>query len=265
MSLSCRYAENDAPGTLARSLIFRYAATHLCNYVSRRSLLLKKLWSANDSRKSRFHDRHGHLIAPARILLNFPRAVASALRLKMTGKRAPRPWISYAVVELLKKELSERPCDVLEFGSGMSTLWFASRAKRVFSVEHDPVWYAQVQQELSLLGHASAEVVYQLADDRTSYSTFKATTSDCFDIILIDGPWRADCLLHHMTKIKNGGIIYVDNTDAESSSGEPGEISLAVDRLRAFATARHGSIQRYTDFAPGCVFATEGYLVRLPK
>lgn len=225
--------------------------------------MLKKLWSANDSRKSRFHDRRGQMVTPARILRNFPRSFASSLWIKLTGGRAQRPWISYDAADQLESMLAERPCDVLEFGSGMSTLWFATRARRLCSIEHDPLWYAEVQRQLQRL-QPTAEVVYRLEEDSAAYSDFNDALNSTFDLILVDGPWRADCLLRHMSQIKSGGIIYLDNTDAESSSGDPGEIDLAIQRLRQFTEQRQGTLLRFTDFAPGCIFATEAYLARMP-
>lgn len=225
--------------------------------------MLKKIWSANDNRKSRFHDRHGQMAPLGRIFKNFPRALTSAIWNNLTGGRAALPWISYDAADLLKEMLTERPCDVLEFGSGMSTLWFAHRTRRLCSIEHDPLWYAEVKRRLGLK-RPSARIEYLLAEDSATYSSFKASSHERFDLILVDGPWRADCLLKHMHLIKKGGIIYLDNTDAESSSGEPGEIDLATQRLQQFIKEKQGTMERFTDFAPGCVFASEGYLARIP-
>lgn len=227
--------------------------------------MFKKILSANDNRKSRLHDRHGQMVPVDRILRNLPRCFASSIRIKLTGERAPCPWISYDATVQLEKMLAQRECNVLEFGSGMSTIWFATRAKGVTSVEHDLEWFTKVECELKSLATRYSNIEYKLAQDKTAYTTFKAEGDETFDILLVDGPWRADCLKHHMHKVSSGGIIYVDNTDADSSSGDPGEISLAIRRLRDFSKEKNGSLVRFTDFTPGSVFATEGYMLRLPE
>jgi hypothetical protein len=46
-----------------------------------------------------------------------------------------------------------RPTDRgLEWGSGRSTIWLASRVAHVLSVEHNPVWYTRVQDAIAARG-----------------------------------------------------------------------------------------------------------------
>ena len=227
-------------------------------------MLLQKLWFANDNRKSRLHDRHGQIVSFRRVVKNFPRSFVSAIRIKLFGSFVAHPWISYDATRVLERMLVERPCDVLEFGSGMSTLWFAQRVKRLCSIEHDSKWFKDIKSRLDS-SNLSASIEYVLEDNRDSYSSFKQLSQEKFDIIFIDGPWRSECLLKSMHLLKKGGIIYLDNTDAESSSGEPGEIDMACQNLRKFIKENDGDLERFTDFIPGCFFVTEGYLGKLHR
>ena len=54
-----------------------------------------------------------------------------------------KPWITFAAIELLEKTLSNND-RVFEYGRGGSTIFFAKRAKRFISVEHDIKWYNNV-------------------------------------------------------------------------------------------------------------------------
>src|SRR5215218_1655637 len=53
------------------------------------------------------------------------------------------PWFTYPAIEALKNwDLADKR--VFEYGSGYSTLFWASRAKEVVSVEHNRDWYEKI-------------------------------------------------------------------------------------------------------------------------
>lgn len=226
--------------------------------------LLRKFLRANDERKSRLHDRKGTIVPLDRAIINGGKALASYLMLKIFDMRPTRPWISYAATKKIDAFMSSRRCKVLEFGSGMSTLWFVQRAERVCSVEHDPSWYAVLSAKLNVAGDASSKVEYQLESEKLNYANFKSTANAHFDVLLVDGPWRAECLKNHLHLINKGGLIYLDNTDAESSSGDAGELDQAVGLLLDFARDHDAKVTWFTDFSPTCLFVTQGLMVEMP-
>src|SRR5690348_4410793 len=58
---------------------------------------------------------------------------------------APIPWITYPAIRFLAGRV-EPHFRVFEFGSGLSTLWWAQRVAHVVSVEHDPAWHRSVSK-----------------------------------------------------------------------------------------------------------------------
>ena len=56
------------------------------------------------------------------------------------------PWLAPAAIDFLAGYLQLRD-DMLEFGSGRSTLWFASRVQHISSVEHNPDWYSNNKRQ----------------------------------------------------------------------------------------------------------------------
>src|SRR5437870_895308 len=52
----------------------------------------------------------------------------------------PRPWYTYPAIEYLK-QIDFRRKAIFEYGCGHSTLFWATRAARVVSIEHNPAWY----------------------------------------------------------------------------------------------------------------------------
>jgi hypothetical protein len=226
--------------------------------------VLRKIVKGNDQRKSRLHDRKGHLV-PMSAIVHLPHAVFCWIAYKLFGWRSRRPWISYGATRVIKRRLGLRPSSVLEFGSGMSTLWFSDRAERVCSVEHDEHWYQIVRRDLLEKGLIPKVVEYRLAMDIDTYTSGQFGDEEEFDIILVDGPNRELCIERSLKWLKDDGLIFLDNSDADSSSGVSGELDRAVQKLIKFAYDNDASVTTFVDFAPGSLFATEGYLVELSK
>jgi hypothetical protein len=221
--------------------------------------ILRYLLSGRDGRKSRLHDARGESISFARLSKNGPKALASWVSLKLLKKRYPRPWISYDACKEIENRFRNKKWSALEFGSGMSTLWFAAHATRISSVEHHPEWFEMIKPKLP------GKVDYKLEEKPEDYIKFKKDSVEQFDFILIDGPLRAECFRNHMHLVKPNGMIYLDNSDANSSSDEPGEIDLAVKLMEEFAASKGATIERFTDFSPASLFVTSGLMVTLTE
>src|SRR5262245_35793658 len=61
------------------------------------------------------------------------------------------PWFSYAAIDFLD-HFVQRGMTVFEYGSGGSTLFFARRAKTVYSVEDNLTWHELVSNRLKQKG-----------------------------------------------------------------------------------------------------------------
>jgi predicted O-methyltransferase YrrM len=140
---------------------------------------------------------------------------------------------------------------VLEFGSGLSTIWLGRRVKRVFSVESDDDWYRRVGALLVLKNLTNVRLEHR----STHCDDYTRAPDGTFDFALIDGACRSDCVPVCLAVVRSGGYIYLDNTDKR------GDLRIAEARLlEAAAWHRH-----YTDFGPGLAAAIQGLLVRLPE
>jgi predicted O-methyltransferase YrrM len=118
------------------------------------------------------------------------------------NKLQPIPWLHPDVIAHLES-LIQPDWEILEHGSGGSTLWFAERCKEVYAVENDPDWQAIVKD------HAPANVVIwgqvDLSNVRTNFP---------FDLLLIDGVPvgdRAKWIEAAPTIVKPGGWVVLDN------------------------------------------------------
>lgn len=131
---------------------------------------------------------------------------------------------------------------VFEYGSGGSTLFWASRVSSVISVEHDRDWYQKLRPQLSSV--EDTHVLYLLAEpdpdpafDKKSYlvpddyishdqhyvgkfferyaRTIDMYAEGYFDIIVVDGRARPSCIKHAISRLKKGGLLVVDNTERD--------------------------------------------------
>lgn len=121
------------------------------------------------------------------------------------------PWLTDQALDFLEEYLQKKnDLTMLEFGTGSSTLWFSSRVQRLVSIEHDIRWYPHVQEELARQGRTNID--YRLV--RSSYYNECDTFADnYFDLILVDGKDRVECVERCMRILKPGGILILDNAE----------------------------------------------------
>jgi predicted O-methyltransferase YrrM len=166
--------------------------------------------------------------------------------------RRVQPWISYRATGTIAAMLG-RDSRVLEFGSGMSTAWFAQRSGSVVSIESDEAWFRRVSDMLDKRGLSNVDLRLRSLSD---YANIDDLADDSFDFVLIDGPSRLSCVAAALPKVKSGGSVYLDNTD------DPAERPAEEVLLHA-AREHNGTARYFTDYVPGKMTATEGLLVRL--
>lgn len=228
--------------------------------VSMRSALLTKIVAAGPGRRSRLHDEKGNFIGFKRLLQNGPRAISSGLLRLAFGYRPVTPWISYAAIDSLEKFL-RRNSRVLEFGSGMSTIWFAKRAGEVYAVEDSGPWHARVVDLISRAHLRNVHLHY--AERIDEYRQFMANDTAGFDLIVVDGICRHQCTITALPLLRNGGIFYLDNSDRGVISRDE-DSRKAEAAILEFARERSAEVNWFTDFAPTQFFVQQGLMVKLP-
>lgn len=121
---------------------------------------------------------------------------------------APLPWITYPAIEFIHRRIKPE-MSVFEYGSGGSTLWWAKRVSEVISVEHDRDWFERMQDHIvPNLKAYQIDLVYGGA-----YSRKIQEFENRFDIVVIDGRDRVNCLKNSLRALKTSGVIILDNSD----------------------------------------------------
>ena len=136
-----------------------------------------------------------------------------------------KPWLCPETVAFCEATLS-RSMTAVEFGSGRSTRWLSTLVGHLTSVEHDPVWYAQVKRQLD--NASVTNVWYRLVPlnhpesepERAEYSPtpeYVALTDDFTDrslgFAVVDGHYRTHCVRHLIPKMAPGGFLLVDDVN----------------------------------------------------
>ena len=149
-----------------------------------------------------------------------PRYVCARARQAMYQRTHPdAPWLTPEAISLLSSML--RPSDVgVEFGSGRSTLWLARRCAHLTSVEHDEMWHAKVSRALVDEGITHVDCQCHphdqpdTAGDRSAYVRVAQVLGDeSIDFALVDGAYRDYVALSLLPKIKQGGLLVIDNVN----------------------------------------------------
>jgi predicted O-methyltransferase YrrM len=200
----------------------------------------------------------GKIISLSRLLRNGPRAFVTAVGRTVFGVRPELPWISYDAQNEIARRLGPEK-RALEFGSGMSTAWFAARVAEIISVEDHKEWFDTVSKNFAQREIKSAKL--RFAGSKGEYLTLTSEEAKGgFDFVLIDGRYRDECVDVAIANLRPGGCIYLDNSDQIYEDEPNGSCAKAREKLLQWVKATNGEVIDYTDFAPTLFFVTRGEL-----
>jgi hypothetical protein len=140
----------------------------------------------------------------------------------------PLPWLTLAAIEWLDAVLDPNDT-VFEWGSGSSTLWFASRVKSVTSIEDSPEWAEHVSCRLpsnASLRRLPTPGRTEEGDPESAY--VQAIRGESPSVVLVDGKARAQCAAAAVAVIGDG-LIVLDNSDTYTKARSVLELLPHVD------------------------------------
>ena len=150
----------------------------------------------------------------------------------------PLPWVTYSFIDYIEAKLNKN-MDLFEFGSGASSIWYANKVNEVFSVEHNKSWFDSLQNSLICNLH----VLYQELDYDGKYCRYLANINKKFDLIVIDGRDRVNCIIQSIEYLKQEGVIVLD--DSERKQYQQGIAYLSNNNFKEIA---------FWGIAPGIFF-----------
>lgn len=134
----------------------------------------------------------------------------------LNTENEPIPWFTYPAVRFLEDRLKPE-WRVLEFGSGMGTIWWSDKVEEVISLEHDAEWLERISSS------CSAKLLNASSESAGAYIK-PALNSGRYDVVVIDGLFREECLSVAPDILTDGGVIILD--DAQRSEYQSGIDSL---------------------------------------
>jgi hypothetical protein len=156
-----------------------------------------------------------------------------------------QPWIPFEAENWLQLYLKPH-MKVFEYGSGGSTIFFAERVAEVCTVEHDKKWHRLVSRALAQRGITNCS--YQLHEPKPISTTPSALSAPSatnqsqnshfiyddyyvgttvheyvqaidahpnhtFDLVLVDGRARTECIQHAIPQIRPNAYLMLDNSN----------------------------------------------------
>lgn len=112
---------------------------------------------------------------------------------------------------------------MFEWGSGASTIWLCDHGAKVISIEHDADWVEKVVSRCptadirAIPGSAkNDEYIENQADRSGDYiGAIDEFADGSFDIVIVDGLYRPECVRRGASKVKPGGLLILDDTDRQ--------------------------------------------------
>lgn len=154
------------------------------------------------------------------------------LSLKSTPLKDRTPWMSYGAIDYIEKIINPS-WEVLEYGSGGSTLYFSSRVKKVKTIEHHTGWFNILKKQIDTEGLKNINLCNIKPDllkkgldwTRTFYGSTRdpeysferyvkagSEGGEKYDLLCVDGRSRVACIIEAYSVVKDGGYIVLDNS-----------------------------------------------------
>ncbi|NBX52214.1 MAG: hypothetical protein EBT63_00985 [Proteobacteria bacterium] len=140
----------------------------------------------------------------------------------------PIPWYCYQAINFLSKNLTKNDV-IFEFGSGSSTIFYHTRAKKVVSIETNEIWFKIIYNYLlqtkqnpalhdNIMCFGNSEI-YLMKDGLTNanYQKFAYDYSQkhqvFFDYLIIDSIKRYDCATNSIKALSINGKVILDDSE----------------------------------------------------
>lgn len=125
----------------------------------------------------------------------------------------PLPWYTYPCIDFLRFRTYEDK-NVLEFGGGQSTIWWAKRAQSVVTFEGNEEWHGKIKNMMP----ENVHLHYVSMDNREEQvleiqNTLKIERPSKYEIIVIDGLFRYEMIRIAISMLAENGIIICDNSE----------------------------------------------------
>ena len=120
----------------------------------------------------------------------------------------PLPWVTYSFIKFITPILNNN-MRLFEYGAGNSTLFYSEKVSQVDCVEHDERWY----ETISSLMPNNVELMLRSLNKESVYASSVKEKQVSYDIIIVDGRMRVDCIFNSYGALSQHGCIVLDDSE----------------------------------------------------
>jgi len=142
---------------------------------------------------------------------NFGFLESAKNQMPVNGDGETMPMYTYPCYEYLNS-MDWEGADVFEYGTGFSTVWWKNHGANLYGVEHNKNWYEKINGQQ--LGYITLE------NNVDNYPDSINIFDKQFDVVVIDGLVRYECVEPAVSNLKPGGIVIFDNSDWHRNTKE---------------------------------------------
>jgi predicted O-methyltransferase YrrM len=144
------------------------------------------------------------------------RVYSSILYHKVYRKRHPEhPYYVPDAIRIISSLLKNKQAIVFEWGSGISTVWYAKQVKSLVAIEHSEEWYSRGINWLQEKNLTNVDLKYipSINDSFQNYTqAILKYDNNFFDLVAVDGRNRVECIEQAANKVKVGGYLILDDS-----------------------------------------------------
>jgi predicted O-methyltransferase YrrM len=172
-------------------------------------------------------------------LAGWLRLPAARLRARL-GSTPERPWMVPQAIGWLGRRIRS-DWQVVELGSGRSTVWLGRRAGNVVAYEDNDWWIERARELVAERGLANVEIRHLPV--RAYAGELARLGDESLDLVVVDfleapNAERVDAVRAGMGKVRRGGYLLLDDSDRPSYA--PAYELLAGWRERRFTGVKDG-------------------------
>lgn len=115
------------------------------------------------------------------------------------------PWLVESFLDELKTwDLKNKK--LFEYGLGSGSVWWSNKCKEYYGVDNNYEWFEAVKKNIKRSNSVAINVRY----DKNTYVEYIHFNAP-YDIIIIDGIYREECVPVALECLKKGGCLIYDN------------------------------------------------------
>ena len=163
-------------------------------------------------RISRLHDEKGNFINPSNLIDIIPALIEKIKASNQLNNNSFKPIIPYNAIRIFENYL-EKDIQVVEWGSGRSTSWYAGKCQKIISAESNENWYKETLRILKKKSLKNFDLLLTKKSSEYVNKPIEKSDPKSRKVFIIDGSYRNSCALAVIDFCNKEDVIYLDDSD----------------------------------------------------